>query len=173
MTNNPQWLIEFPEFPESDMPELGEGWIDISWHNDVSPSFYNERLNLYAWIDTKDRSLWEMQTDDARILVIRGDHNGELTNLDSDFPLISGEEWAPIAEALKDSKLERDWICNRWTTRLGIGFHPDSEGANIKGLSAYEIAEFDHDMNRLFEISSDPYQDGLEAFARAGLIELN
>ena len=165
-----QWRVEFPNFPESDMPELGEGWVDVSWHNDVCPCFHNEGLNVYAWIDTRDRNLWEMQTDDARILVIRGDKYGQLTNMDSDFPLISGEEWAPIAEALKDSKLERNWICNRWTTRLGIGFHPDSAGSNIQGLSDFEREEYDYDMERLFQISPDAYLDGLEAFKRAGLI---
>jgi hypothetical protein len=169
MESLPLWKLEFPYFPINDIPDLGADWEDVSWHNDACPCFYNQRLNLFAWIEPKDRSLWELDTKDARILIIKGDRNRELPNHDFE-PLVSGEDWEDIAHALKDSKLERDWICDRWTKRLGIGFHPDSEGFDIKGFSYEEAAEFDNDMERLFQISDDPYQDGLEAFQRANLI---
>jgi hypothetical protein len=170
MSTVPQWRLSFPEFPLEDMPELGANWLDVSWHNDACPCFFNKSLNLYAWIQPRDRSLWEMDTKDGRILIVRGDHNGELPSLATDKPLISGEEWEPIAEAIKDSHLERSWICDRWTMCLGLGFHPDTRGDSIESLTLYERAEFDHDMNRLFEISPDAYQDGLDAFERAKLI---
>jgi hypothetical protein len=32
------YKYEFPDF-DYEIPELGNGWIDTAWHNDVSPSF--------------------------------------------------------------------------------------------------------------------------------------
>lgn len=37
MTTTPQYLREFPDFDHT--PELPEGFDDVSWHNDSSPSF--------------------------------------------------------------------------------------------------------------------------------------
>ncbi|HTE37501.1 MAG TPA: hypothetical protein VK630_13245 [Reyranella sp.] len=34
-----QFKIAFPDFPEADMPAIPETFVDISWHNDTSPSF--------------------------------------------------------------------------------------------------------------------------------------
>ena len=44
---------EFPDFGTLDVT-LPEGFIDTSWHNDVSPSF--TRDNLLIWIDYKEPS---------------------------------------------------------------------------------------------------------------------
>jgi hypothetical protein len=47
----PQWKEEFPDFPDADMPPLVEGLEDISWHNDVCPSFSSEALGVYLFVD--------------------------------------------------------------------------------------------------------------------------
>ena len=57
-----------------------------------------------------------------------------------------------------------DAIAKKWVGRLGLGFHPDTRGANYSpALSANEIREYDADMDRLFQSADDPY----EAAARA------
>lgn len=30
------------------------GWQDVSWHNDISPRFENEKLMLAVWVETSD-----------------------------------------------------------------------------------------------------------------------
>jgi len=46
MTN---YRDEFPDFSAGDMPAIPEGFEDLSWHNDVCPSF--ERNGLKLWVD--------------------------------------------------------------------------------------------------------------------------
>jgi hypothetical protein len=43
---------EFPDYPESDMPQLPEGFEDTSWHNDACPSYSNADCTI--WIDYVD-----------------------------------------------------------------------------------------------------------------------
>jgi hypothetical protein len=51
-----------------------------------------------------------------------------------------------------------DAIAKKWVGRLGLGFHPDTRGANYSpALSANEIREYDADMDRLFQSADDPY----------------
>ena len=63
-------------------------------------------------------------------------------------------------------------ITDRWVAILGIGFHPDTHGADYTpALRADLVAEYDRDMDKLFEICSDPYQAALDALDRADLTE--
>lgn len=55
-------------------------------------------------------------------------------------------------------------ICHKWVARLGFGFHPDTRGPDYRPhLSAQEQAEYERDMDALFELSGDPYAAGIEA----------
>lgn len=48
----------FPDF-DYDVPQLPDGFIDVSWHNNVSPSFekkLNNDLTLTLWVDYSDES---------------------------------------------------------------------------------------------------------------------
>jgi hypothetical protein len=42
---------------EYNVPEFlltGEGWEDVSWHNDVCPRFENRELGLAVWVDCNE-----------------------------------------------------------------------------------------------------------------------
>lgn len=63
-------------------------------------------------------------------------------------------------------------ITDKWVAILGLGFHPDTRGEDYSpALSANMVAEYDRDMNKLFEVSGDPYQAAIDAWERAGLID--
>jgi hypothetical protein len=54
MRNN--YLSEFPRF-DFDIPTLPKGFVDVSWHNNVSPSFerkLTEETFVTLWVDYAD-----------------------------------------------------------------------------------------------------------------------
>lgn len=57
-------------------------------------------------------------------------------------------------------------ICARWLDRIGLGFHPDTPGADyVPPLSPALQAEYEGDMQTLFAVALDPYACGLAAMA--------
>lgn len=175
-TQTPKWAQEFPGFPPEDMPPLSPEWKDMSWRNDAGPNFYNDRLNLWLFVMPRDRGVWPWDDEDCanqpRFAVYYNSHDGAPL-VESDLAYCEGEEWADIEAAINDPDRERErrWLCDRWTACLGVGWHPDNRGASYTGLTEYEQREYDANMERLFEISPDPYADGLAALERAGLIK--
>jgi len=56
------YKYEFPDF-DYDMPNLGNGWIDSSWHNDTCPSFeyHNGKgLTYRLWVEYTDPNIREV-----------------------------------------------------------------------------------------------------------------
>jgi hypothetical protein len=56
------YKYEFPNF-DYEIPELGNDWIDSSWHNDVCPSFEYSTgtgLTYRLWFEYKDPDIREM-----------------------------------------------------------------------------------------------------------------
>lgn len=54
----PLWQVQFPEFPDADMPTIPPGFTDASWRNEPCPSFTHERLGLALftdWANTAER----------------------------------------------------------------------------------------------------------------------
>ena len=50
-------------------------------------------------------------------------------------------------------------ICRKWFQRLGIGFHPDTRGADYEpAMSVKWVNEYEADMQTLFDTASDPYE---------------
>ena len=174
MSNIPLWLKEFPSFPVSNMPELGDDWKDMSWHNDACPVFYNEDERVFLYINPRNRDLWDSPYHDKekRMFIIPAseDETGDVMPCTMAKPLAYGEEFDEIEQALADKALWRQWICDHWTFVLGLGFHPDTRGDTIDGLEYSERKAFDRHMATLFLFSDDPYEDGLDAFKRANLI---
>ena len=72
------YQIEFPNFDASAMPEIPADFVDCSWHNDVCPSFYNEKLRMTLYVDYADKLLREF-TDSERFT---------LTVIDNDYEVI-------------------------------------------------------------------------------------
>lgn len=61
-------------------------------------------------------------------------------------------------------------ICTKWVKRLGGGFHPDTRGKDYRPkLESADVAEYDADMNSLFDAAADPYECAVMAMADAGL----
>jgi hypothetical protein len=55
-------------------------------------------------------------------------------------------------------------IARKWVARLGMGFHPDTQGEDYSpALSAEDIADYDADIARMFALEGDPYAAGLIA----------
>jgi len=47
------YKYEFPNF-DYDIPQLPEGFVDVSWHNDVCPSFskdLNDKQEMVVWVN--------------------------------------------------------------------------------------------------------------------------
>lgn len=62
-------------------------------------------------------------------------------------------------------------IAAKWVKRLGLGFHPDTQGGDYRPcLSAQDARDYEADMTALFECAADPYECGLMAMRDAGLI---
>lgn len=77
------------------------------------------------------------------------------------FPKLS-DAIAWCKEALRAP--EETQIATRWVEKLGLGFHPDTAGRDIiPALEPYQIIDYERDMERLHEISADPYLAGLRA----------
>ena len=90
---------------------------------------------------------------------------------DADPAPVEGLEfrWREPVDAEEDDT-EAARICDKWAARLGLGFHPDTRGADYRPeLSAEDCADYDSDMETLFGFGGDPYAFGVEAMERAGL----
>jgi len=63
-------------------------------------------------------------------------------------------------------------ICAKWVARFGLGFHPDTRGAQYTpALLADDIADYDRDMESLFALDCDPYAVAVAVMEDFGLIE--
>lgn len=51
---------EFPDYPAGTMPSIPAGFEDISWHNDVCPSFEHKAHGLRLFVDYPDDSMREL-----------------------------------------------------------------------------------------------------------------
>ena len=61
-------------------------------------------------------------------------------------------------------------IATKWIAKLGLGFHPDTPGADYEpALSPVKIEDYEADMRRLFTISEDPYAVCIESAKNAGV----
>ena len=92
-------LTEFPDFPAADMPQMPEGFVDQSWHNETCPGFDNEALGLKIWVDYLDPEMRELQ----------GFHRFTLVAIDAEFQTIEGhahnmtsDNWDEILKAVAD-----------------------------------------------------------------------
>jgi hypothetical protein len=65
------YKTEFPDF-DYDIPQLPDGFVDVSWHNNVSPSFekpLKDNLSLTLWVDYLDESKRECGGDQFLVIV--------------------------------------------------------------------------------------------------------
>jgi hypothetical protein len=76
---------------------------------------------------------------------------------------------------MNDHAREAEHIAEKYISRLGLGFHPDTRGKDYvdslgkRTFTAKEAAEYEADMGRLFEIA-EPYGVVLSVMCSRGLI---
>jgi hypothetical protein len=52
------YKYEFPNF-DFEVPQLPKGFVDVSWHNDVCPSFscdLNDKQEMIVWVNYADEN---------------------------------------------------------------------------------------------------------------------
>jgi len=92
------YRTEFPNF-DYDIPQLPDGFVDVSWHNNVSPSFekkLNDEYSITLWVNYADESKRECGGSQFLVMVHVTD---ELENVlyDSEFDL-----WDDAIKAIND-----------------------------------------------------------------------
>lgn len=92
------YKTEFPDF-ELDV-EIPKGFNDVSWHNDVCPSFINRSLNLCLWIDYADKSKSEFPNSPHRFQLTEIDEEG--CHVDFDGTKLLTADFDEVLEYLKD-----------------------------------------------------------------------
>ena len=66
--------------------------------------------------------------------------------------------------------MDANLIADKWIARLGLGFHPDTIAESYTPeFPPSWVPEYEADLDFLAN-ADDPYQIGLDAMARAGLI---
>jgi len=100
---------EFPYF-DFDIPSIPNGFIDASWHNDVSPKFerkYNETHTVAFWVDFLDESRRECGGKQFTVLIQLTDDDGVGSYIEPEY-VIETDSWDEainkINELFKDSK---------------------------------------------------------------------
>lgn len=182
---------EFPDFDPASLPVIPAHWQDESWHNDACP-FFVMGATMGVFVDYVDPAMRECGADVPRFSVVRledGAHPLQPSTIiaTDDWCAVLAEDYkarigydpfaddpnnteAEIAEILAEHAAHE--IAAHWVARLGLGFHPDTRGADYSpALSADDVQRYDRDMETLMRAPGDPYAIGLEAMADAGLIE--
>jgi hypothetical protein len=92
------YKYEFPHF-DYDIPQLPEGFVDVSWHNNVSPSFEKKLTDDHSitlWVDYADENRRECGGSQFLVMVHVTE---ELENVlyESDF-----DSWDDAIKAIND-----------------------------------------------------------------------
>lgn len=88
-----QYLKEFPTF-DFEIPAL-EGFTDVSYRNDVCPSFsrqLNENLEIVVWVDFKDENNRECNLKQFMVISQEIDGASDNPDFDSEFETDSWDE---------------------------------------------------------------------------------
>ena len=90
MNHTPRIPREFPDYDLATLPALLDGMEDVSWHNDICPSFrYGSLLIFIDYAETEDREC----PDQDRYTVLRLDADGCVTD---DGPALITDEWRDV-----------------------------------------------------------------------------
>jgi len=81
------YKYEFPNF-DYDIPQLPDGFVDVSWHNDVCPSFscdLNEKQEMVVWVDFADENMRECGGQQFTLVIQEIDNASDPLGFDSEF----------------------------------------------------------------------------------------
>lgn len=104
----PLWQREFPDFTAAELPAIPATWVDLSWHNDISPSFSATPdalagTGISVWVDYADVARREFGEGDrfgVYMTDLGGERSHEWSSNDWEAVLVKVAEWAPIWSAL-------------------------------------------------------------------------
>lgn len=92
---------EFPDFDPATMPAIPVGFDDVSWANDVCPSFFAPADDLTLWIDYADPKRREFESA-ARFGLYHQRHDDGAIHPSADrLDLYEGDNWADLLSALQ------------------------------------------------------------------------
>lgn len=94
----------FPDFQPEDLPAMPEGFIDSSWHNDVSPSFENYDLLIRIWVDYKDPELRETGAEGTRFCLCRLYDDEGCHYMTDDPPLLETDDWDEVLAFVENER---------------------------------------------------------------------
>jgi len=97
MSDYPLMASEFPDFDQSTLPEIPADWVELSWHNDVCPSFGigdTERAFLHVFIDYPNQDERELGIE--RFALSAVDADGDWTDL------LRTDDWEAVLAAVRD-----------------------------------------------------------------------
>jgi hypothetical protein len=91
----PLFMREFPSFDPTSLPDIPEGFEDISWHNDACPSFLNKKAGLRLFVDYPD---YPRETANGfRFTLCHADEDG-----DCGAGIVQTEDWADVTAAIAE-----------------------------------------------------------------------
>ena len=157
---------EFPDFDLSTLPQIPDGFVSTAWHNESCPTWHEgdnlaspKQGDLMLAIDYADEALRECP-------------GGEQFNLHmydgagSPEFLVGSNDWVVIEDAVDFA---------RYVRLLGLGFHPDTRGAdyvNRDGSQTFTDAEAERYENIIggTALNVDPYEFGMKIWTLMGLL---
>lgn len=94
--------IEFPDFPAADMPTIPAGFEDVSWHNNMCPSFASDAFGLEIWIDFANPAKREYEGEYPRFSVSQQRNGVEYSG-----PSIQADSWDEILAFVESCRKTR------------------------------------------------------------------
>lgn len=121
--NEGHYRREFPDFPETDMPAIPDGFTDCSWHNCACPCFASDAAELEIWVDFADPANREFP-DWKRFRVSR-----QRGGIETSGPAFETDDWgdvvAFVALTSGDSRALDDWYAQK------VGYRPRQDDPSM------------------------------------------
>jgi hypothetical protein len=143
---------EFPTFPALDVA-IPAGFVDVSWHNDVCPSFLDESRRMKLWIDFPESEMREFP-DGKRLTLTRVDEN------DEEETIIHTDDYAEVLRAIDAVPVDPSVPVAEFIRRLAAFNH-----AAFALTEAWYAAEYADE--EMVDLTADgyPLADSFDEFA--------
>jgi hypothetical protein len=155
---------EFPDFDRSSLPEIPEGFICGAYHNDVCPLWYERETpepgDIMLGVDYPAEDMRDHPGED------RFSVNLTQQNRTEDV-LFTSDDWSEIVSIVRYVRMVR---------KFGLGFHPDTRGADYimddgsRCLTDDEAKAHDALVEQVCGIT-DPYDIGEQVWKALGLTD--
>lgn len=142
---------EFPDFDPATMPAIPSGFDDVSWHNDMCPSFLNEAAGLIIFVDYVDCK--EREFPEIPRFTLGTWDNGNTGN-----DIVSTDDWQLVLAAIEardtsravphkrailsalaalaDDETRKRFLAAWWLAMVGYDPFEDDATATIESVAA-------------------------------------